>query len=230
MANQFLALSLFIMLLSFFIILNAVSEFDDQKTKPVLNSLSLAFTTEEVAENLDAGRVASAQVFEGQGTTLDKIQGLFEAQIAGVEAKQNRLGTTLRLRLPLKDFEKEVARSLSTPSSNASVVTGGSDGFLVATLVSLLDSQGENQVPYKMDMVVVTTKDEQQDRHNIADKIGRVSVKIEEAGLPRKLLSAGISEASQAQKNDMIDLYFRRYQPFDLLDESKSKGDGGGVL
>ena len=44
MANQFLSLSLFLMLLSFFIVLNSMSTFEQETTVPaVLNSLSLAY-------------------------------------------------------------------------------------------------------------------------------------------------------------------------------------------
>ena len=48
MANQFLSLSLFLMLLSFFIVLNSMSDFEKQTAVPaVLNSLSLAFSSRD---------------------------------------------------------------------------------------------------------------------------------------------------------------------------------------
>ena len=48
MANQFLSLSMFLMLLSFFIVLNSMSTFEKEVAVPaVLNSLSMAFSKQE---------------------------------------------------------------------------------------------------------------------------------------------------------------------------------------
>ena len=199
---------MFIMLLSFFIILNAISTFDDAKSAPVLNSLTLAFTVPD-QDLMEIGTVESARMSEAQGTTLEKIQGLFSAHITGVEAKQNRLGTELRLRLPFERFEREVSTSLKAPQKAAGS-SNIAEGFFIPTLVSLLDTQ--NTILYKMDMVVnYTSENDVKQKQDMAEKIARISALVEKAGLPPKMITAGIGPG----QDGTIDLYFRPFDPFD---------------
>jgi hypothetical protein len=225
MANQFLGLSMFIMLLSFFIILNAISDFDPKKAAPVLNSLSTAFSVEDEML-VDIADEASERDSDSKGTTLDKIQGLFAAHITGQESKQNRLGTVLRIRMPFDEFEKEVSSSLSRSAQNNAALTQGTKGFFLSTLVSLVDTKAGND-PYKMDMVVyygAALDDASSTR--LAKKISAIASKIERAGLPRKMLSSGLSEETMDNADGMIDLYFRPYHPFDTDGFRQGAQDG----
>jgi flagellar motor protein MotB len=225
MANQFLGLSMFIMLLSFFIILNAVSDFDPKKAAPVLNSLSTAFSVEDEML-VDIADKPSDRDSDAQGTTLDKIQGLFESHISGQEAKQNRLGTVLRIRMPFEEFEREVSSSLSRSAQSNPALATGTKGFFLSTLVSLVDTKGGND-PYKMDMVVFSSAQQQSDDAKpLAKKIADIASKIERAGLPRKMLSSGLSEETGDNAKGMVDLYFRPYHPFDA--DGFRQGDNDG--
>ena len=62
------------MLLSFFIILNSMSNFDVTKSQPVLNSLSVAFskiaTNEDTNPNFEEDRNQSSF---GEGDSLDQL-------------------------------------------------------------------------------------------------------------------------------------------------------------
>lgn len=207
MANQFLALAMFIMLLSFFIILNALSNFEVVKSNEVLTSISVAFSNQELPKDLSANIVESQAQSYSEGNTLDKLKGLFEAQIAGIETKKNRLGTVMHLRMKLTDFEREL---LSSGTSFG--------GALAPTLVSLLNA--EDQVPYEMDMLINLDKNpavaQNEDAGAVALSTRRVAGYarlIENAGLPKKYLSAGLGDGPA----DTIDLYFSRYKPFNPL-------------
>ena len=74
MANQFLSLSLFIMLLSFFIILNSLSSYEDVKSKPVLNSISMAFSKDTPDPILAPNTVESPIESNNEGDSLDKLK------------------------------------------------------------------------------------------------------------------------------------------------------------
>lgn len=226
MANQFLGLSLFIMLLSFFIILNALSDFDDSKAAPVLNSLSETFL------NLDErfvkqGDVPSTGASSNSGTTVSRIYGLFQAHISGLEMRQNRMGTEMRLHMPFDDFEKIVTTSLKPRKSVSVSGDDMKDGFL-NMLSSLLDTREEGAT-YKMDMVYyVSAADTEDIVQKKATSISSLAGKIEGAGIPAKMISAGISNGREG----MIDIYFRPYQPFDwelyqsTIEESGVSDDG----
>lgn len=213
MANQFLALSMFVMLLSFFIILNALSNFEVVKSRDVLTSISVAFSKEELPDDLAANIIEDPMESYHEGNTLDKLKGLFESQIAGVETKTNRLGTIMHLRMKLEDFEKQLT-------------SGGTSfgGSLAPTLVSLLNA--EDDVAYSMDMLInlkdnpaVLQNETPQDVGKSVEKVARYALQIESAGLPKKYLSAGVNQGPQ----DTIDLYFKRYQPFNPLGQRKGQ-------
>ena len=213
MANQFLALAMFIMLLSFFIILNALSNFEEVKSRDVLTSISVAFSKEQLPDDLSANIIEAPEKSYHEGNTLDKLKGLFEAQIAGVETKKNRLGTIMHLRMKLDAFEEQ----LSAPGTSFG-------GTLAPTLVSLLNA--EDDVPYSMDMLinfeenpaVVQNEAPQSVSQNVA-KVSRYALLIEGAGLPKKYMSAGLGQGPEGT----IDLYFKRYQPFNPLGEREGE-------
>ena len=80
MANQFLGLSLFIMLLSFFIILNAISSFEITKTQPILNSLSMTFASKQTDQQIIPGKVVSQSSQKMEGSALDKIEAFDDVE------------------------------------------------------------------------------------------------------------------------------------------------------
>ena len=218
MANQFLSLSLFVMLLSFFIILNAVSNFEEVKSRPVLNSIALTFANKEVEPQLLPNVEESPTQSVNEGDTLDRIDGLFNAHIVGTQTSRNRLGTVMHVRMPLSEFEKAVSVASSGIPSNI-WATNNADAPFLPTLVSLLQTQ-QNGPTYRMDMVLntaelpsVMAKDEPQDLTRNVEKAAFLSEKLEEAGVPIKRMSAALIQGDEG----MIDIYFRSYEPFTPL-------------
>lgn len=217
MANQFLGLSLFIMLLSFFIILNAVSNFEETKSKPVLNSLALTFSNKEAVDATPPGSSPIKTVTLQEGSTLDKIESLFRSQITNVQLKQNRLGTIMYARVPFKDFEKAIRKSLVISSENRPAEwTENLD--VLPMLVSLLETQRDTT--YKMDMLLnisqspsslMTQAPEEFSVQN--KKISGLAHILEQAGLPKHQVTAGLKQG----EDGIVELLFRRYQPFNPL-------------
>lgn len=220
MANQFLALSLFIMLLSFFIILNTLSNFEDVKSRPVLNSIATTFSSNAPEEVHSPNAVESTQKSINEGDTLDNLKSLFNAHITGAKVSKNRLGTMMHIQMPLKQFES----SLLAPSRNrAPSQRLGAPGTFTPTLVSLMQTR-ETDIPYRMDMVLNTAidpasavVDEPEQIRLDMRKISTLSKRLEESGLQKKLISAGMAKGEVG----MIDLYFTRYEPVNPLQKAE---------
>jgi len=215
MANQFLSLSLFIMLLSFFIILNSLSSYEDVKSKPVLNSISMAFSKDTPDPILAPNTVESPIESNNEGDSLDKLKNLFNAQITGVEVTTNRLGTMMHMRMPLSKFENSLLAPIRQVRPGARL---GEPGTFIPTLLSLMQSR-ETEIPYRMDMVLNTAENPAEAFANDADqtrldmkKIANLTKRLEDSGLDKKLISGGIARGEVG----MIDIYFKRYIPVKL--------------
>lgn len=220
MANQFMGLSLFIMLLSFFIILNSMSDFEETKAKPILSSLDMAFSSSAV----DRKDVASSTQRQDQkdtqeGDTLDKIEGLFNAQVKDFTLSKNRLGTEMYVSLSVEEFEKFLGIS---SAGDLFVDNSMRDGF-TGTLVSLIQT-AETEIPYRMDMVLniggnpSSLQNEQPEKTRSALKqVSAYSKVLEDNGMPIQFMSAGLGE----NEENTVELLFRRYVPvrLGLLDE-----------
>lgn len=203
MANQFLGLALFIMLLSFFIVLNALSSFKETKIQSVLQSIDMAFTAGALEREPNISIRPSVQDSIKKGDVLDNIKGLFESQIAGLNIKRNRLGTKMYIEIPARDFERLLELD---------------DGDFLRMLTNLVQTK-DTGVAYRMDIVFSMPEKPSTIKHEapeaLDDLSGRVSEmakKLENAGLERRFLSIGLA---QGQENTVI-LHFKRYEPVDL--------------
>ena len=217
MANQFLGLSLFVMLLSFFIILNAVSNFEETKSQPVLNSLALTFSNKEAIDPTPPGPALVKTMAMQEGSTLDKIESLFKSQITSAKTKQNRLGTIMYIDVPFQEFEKAILKSLTIPAADAAPDFEENMDVL-PMLVSLLETGRE--VTYKMDMLLNISQSppvligQNPERFNALNKsLSGVALKLEESGLPKYQVTAGLKQGEEG----IVELIFRRYQPFNPL-------------
>ncbi len=229
MANQFLGLSMFIMLLSFFIMLTSLSNYEEVKARPVMNSVSLAFSSKEVGKD-------DAPAFEeikdkkdyNDGDTLDNIEALFKAQISGYKLKHDRVGSSMHVRIQTRVLERAISAA-SRSDSEAGNQPKAFGGAFLPVLVSLMQS-GSSGVIYRMDMVLNVPKNPmklQNDKPKAALDMVKTASSfsrgLERAGLPKKLMSSGIAVG----KKGYIDLYFRRYEPFNPYGrEGKSSTSG----
>ena len=223
MANQFLSLSLFLMLLSFFIVLNSMSTFEKQTAVPaVLNSLNLAFSGRDqnlLEGYMNVGPSAVLTPYEngkGEGDTLETIEGLFNAHLAGFRAKRNRLGTVMHVSLPMSEFERAVkTASLEAPQGgDANPMT------FSQTMITLLRS-AELDRPYRIDMVYNLENDPMVLLRGAPDsfksaliRVSALAGTLERKGMPRKMMSAGLAKG----RPGYIDLYFYRYKPLAVSD------------
>ena len=212
------------MLLSFFIVLNSMSTFEKDDAVPaVLNSLSLAFSRHDT--KLPEGYVRigpSAKPTDnpdggGEGDTLETIEGLFNANLAGFKVKRNRLGTVMHVSLPIADFERAVKTSnIETPQG------GDADAMMFSqTMVTLFRSSQKGKT-YRIDMVynqenepTVLLRGAPDSFKEALIRVSALADYLERKGLPKKMMSIGLAKG----KPGFIDLYFYRYKPLSVTAE-----------
>lgn len=218
MANQFLSLSLFLMLLAFFIILNASSSFVDSKSVPILNSLSIAFTGQPSNKVIAPSNEPTQDPLRSgqkEGDALQELEGLFTANIAGFKSRRNRFGTVMHVSLPIGEFEN----AINFDSYDADVNIDEKGAFLT-TFITLLRAQ-ERDVAYRMDMVlntqssIETTTPQKPDLMQDLRRVTNLAKTLENRGLPKNLISAGLKTGEQGS----MDLYFYRYAPLLIPEE-----------
>lgn len=225
MANQFLSLSLFLMLLSFFIVMNSVSSYEKEREQTVLNSVALAFSNNKVEEFNGAPEEEENPLASiNQGDTLTEVEGLFSATISGFEVSKNRLGTVMHVKLPIAKFEN----ALNMSGSYDIDIGDGNKGSFVKTLITLLRAEQSGK-PFRIDMILNTEMDPIDMIGTNADEfdenLRRVSVLsegLEQRGIPTKMLSSGLVKGTAGY----IDLYFHKYTPFDFPDFEGNKQEG----
>lgn len=225
--GQVLALSLFIMLLAFFIVLNAISSFEQTKVRPIMQSLEYAFATKLIDQEAPQPSVTkSPEKAQNEGDTLERLKALFSSQIPGSDPRVNRSRGVMHLTVSYEEFETAVFSIGQAVDASAEQAAGFSGNFL-PMLVALLrnDSVG---VPYRMDIMLNLPENpahlQNQDPEQVAMAMRGLSMlaqKLEDAGLAQKLLSVGL----QKGKSGTVDLFFRPHIPFNPLGQGE-KYDG----
>jgi len=113
-ASVLMGLSLFILLLAFFIVLNAVSQFSEEKVTGVFDSLDLAFATEippsEYKENIMDDSQAR---HDGEGDSIEDIQNTLRSVLPGLDINLTDTpngGSVMALRLKKNMFDNMSSR------------------------------------------------------------------------------------------------------------------------
>ncbi len=226
MANQFLQLSLFLMLLSFFIVLNGMSAFEENKVRPVMNSLLGTFSNDVVEEVVVEDYEMGTFIDDNQnqrGDTLEEIEGLFDTHISGIQTSRSEKGDLLHIRMQTWKFQN----AITSMDYEGKRITNrnATQGSFLDTMISLLRSDGEGKT-YRVDLVISVPKEPAvyrvQSPRDFARALRQVTDYtqiIESAGFPRKMISAGMGKGA----SNVIDLYFRTYVPYDFASEVKSR-------
>ncbi len=225
MSGQILGLSLFIMLLAFFIVLNAISSYEETRVKPVMQSLETAFSS-KVADRTDLRPSAREDLdtFTGDGDTLENLEALFSAQIPSHEATVSHSKGVMYVRVPFDDFEAAVMAIGQEDATEKTQDGTFLNKFFLPTLVSLLKTEDVG-TPYRMDIMLnikgnpaYIQNQNPQRLSQIMKKMSLLSEKIENAGLPQKLLSTGLQKGEVG----IVELLFRRHIPFNPLGPEKN--------
>lgn len=105
-----LSLSLFIILLAFFIVLNAISNFSEQKVDAAFDSLDLAFATELIPSQFEKqSDDTREEKQDGAGDSLEDIQAVLRSVLPGlnVDLTENpNGGKVMALQIKKDKFER----------------------------------------------------------------------------------------------------------------------------
>lgn len=216
MANQFLALGLFIMLLSFFIVLNSMSNFAEEKSQAVIESLSEAFFAQPPMQKEMESQVVTAPAESlRSGDTLDNIKALFQATIPDSKAQKNRLGTIMTVTVPRDAFETAL-ENVNLPVDANSESTGFNSRF-ADMLAALLDTKVS--MPYEMDILLLTQENpstlrrlQPANANTLIKKAASYSALLQDRGLETKLVSSGLQQGEAGK----VALIFTQYKPISL--------------
>lgn len=222
--GQMMNLSLFIMLLAFFIVLNTLSSYEEIKTEQVKRSIELAFSKDPDVKEIKSSATPDPAQAMRQGHTFDRLDALFNAQISSFEAVQSKSQGVMMVQVPYDEFEQAILAVgqkdlLQYPSRKA--IRGN---FFLPTLSSILRTNIDG-APTRMEILlnvrgnpakIQNIKPETMDA--LIATASTFSKKLEDQGMPQKLLNAGV------QKGDpkVVNLVFRKYVPFSPV---KDKGD-----
>lgn len=223
MGQHLLGLSLFIMLLAFFIVLNAISSFEQTKVRPVIDSLGQTFASRiDAAGNEQPSPTAESTQSDGEGDTLDRLEALFRAQLPSADLTVSKNRGIMFARVSYSDFEAAIM-AIGQQTAMDSAPMSFSKGFFLPTLVSLLHTDRAGMT-LRMDALVnmadnpaqVQTREPQRMAQEIA-QLGRLSDKLERSGIPAKQQSIGLQQGPEGT----VDLMFRPYVPFNPLGDEE---------
>ncbi|MGF1631446.1 MAG: flagellar motor protein MotB [Kiloniellaceae bacterium] len=103
-SNIIALLSLKILLLAFFILLNALSSFEEERRTAVVESVRQAFQGLLPAERNVRADPAASDIFEGSESIIDSLNQLFGDNLPLVERQDSSAARTLQVDLPLSEL------------------------------------------------------------------------------------------------------------------------------
>lgn len=176
-----LMLSLKLILLAFFILLTTMSNFEEQRSRMVLESVATTFQGKIAAiralPNPDAGldQLAGASL-------ADRIESLFKQTLPAVSVDKSADGTVLRIELPARNVFK---------AGSASLAPGR--GVLLRRLAATLGEEESSRKFFELQFLHWTPAGAQAGRNNTAVlRTGRLARYMGELGVPPRKLSVGL--------------------------------------
>ena len=135
-------LGLKLLLLGFFILLNALSHYEEDRTRRVLRSVDQAFNGRVEALKSEAAYSAALGPLNGTEAMVDSVGALFSSQIPAVERNLSAAGTRLRLELPVGSLFREDSATLQSGR-----------GVLMKRFAEALTRNGRDRLNYEIELL-----------------------------------------------------------------------------
>lgn len=204
-ASQLLALSLFVMLLAFFMVLNAISTFDEKKSRPIIQSIESTFGTETAKGGISPVKSPAdvpQTVAMGQGQVFAQIKELFQAEIPSFTSKIFEDNDMMFVRMKEPEFRAAMGLDAQGPPNDfvkrLLAITAPKNSELRYE-INVLAGVGDNPA-------YTATKGYAR-LENSVRLAGQYGERLVAAGLPPHLITAGL----QRGRMGFIDIYFSRY-------------------
>ncbi len=202
-ANRFSALlstlSLFIMLLAFFMMLNASSNFEDDRVKPVLQSLKETFTTRVFRDDIGPSLSPNPELSSGEGhEAYESLSSYFRTSFPGFSPQMIPTRGVLYLELPTDVFEKKFF---------------GSDKALQKTLIEKMWAYQQLQMEIWINMEQDPGVSSGAARDELRTRINKLSdwaAELEKQGLQKGTLTIGLQKGDPKK----VTVLFHNYKPY----------------
>jgi len=228
LAGHLLALSLFIILLAFFILLNAMSFFEQKRTTRTIEAIQTVFAREGGHPGFVPSEERDSQLTldptAGEGSASSRAKNLFHTLLPGYRIDTDEKNSIVHLRVPFTDIE---ALALLV-SSQSPVDTKETERrkeharkFFPA-LVSLIGAEGDAarfsiEIIRNLPSRPGKASNEQPDLlQKEAERLALVLERLGQAGLPAGALSGGFAEGD----GKTADIYFRPFPAHLPADET----------
>jgi hypothetical protein len=192
------SLSLFIILLAFFLVLNSHSEFEDSRVGSVLSSVEQAFTTRIFDNGQGPSLVQDLSGGRGEGFALKDLAEVFKSSASGIEPYL----------LPSKGFlSLEIGQSDMQAITN-SLTKNNVPTTVAATILRVLKGDDKSIPSLQMEIWIAEGSKNQLTVTHSADELIQSLIA---RGIDDDRISLGISSQVTPQK---ILLLFRPYSPY----------------
>ena len=223
--GQMMNLSLFIMLLAFFIVLNSISTFKDEKAAKVRQSIEKTFalkvTRDSTSNSMAVGKAKSVN----EGNAFERLEVLFQSQLSGFKTTKDSSRGTMMVEVPFDVFEKAVNALDQQDLTKTPSRSEARENFFLPTLSSIMQAN-INGAPTRLEIYLnvlnnpaTIQNEEPREMNKLINIMGEFSTKLSDQNIPNKLLNIGVAQGNP--KN--VTLVFRKYKAFSPV----KKGDNG---
>jgi hypothetical protein len=140
--NMVALLGLKILLLGFFILLNALSHFEEDRARRVLQSVDRAFNGRVDAVRSEAPTSAALGPLDDAEAVMDAVGELFTSLIPAVRSEVSARGTRLRLELPVGSLFRADSTALQSGR-----------GVLMKRFAEALTRNGRDRFGYQVELL-----------------------------------------------------------------------------
>lgn len=224
-----MALSLFLMLLAFFIVLNGISSYEEHKVKPVMQNIKQTFAPRALRSQKLPSHKRNPLEAMGEGSTVERLQALFRAQIPSADMTYNSSTGVMRVEMAYAKFERAVM-AIGQEKPDLDNPDDAPRDFFVPMLAALLDLDDDGR-PYRMAMLRTFKRDPVNrfvKRKSMMQKRiqshGTLASKLVDGGVPGKILGVGFQKY---EKSNRAILYFRPYDQYQERNTDETSGASG---
>ena len=224
-------LALFIILLSFFIVLNSISTFEEEKIKPVMESIGATFANRVVRNELAPSVTPDPAQAIGEGTVYDHLEELFQSQFKHISTPQrNDEQGIFYTTIPYKALKNALLDI--RPHHLSRIDKSGEFLYLLKSLML------SNNHDFRLDLVLETPDDlfalTPVEQTSTAQKVAFLGERLAQVGFPPERISIGISsggvetlqegEASTPINDNTVLLVIRPYTIYDIQTSPLQQG------
>lgn len=192
-------LSLFIMLLCFFMIMNAHSSFDDARAQPILKSLEETFTARVFRNDAGPATREDPEGLTGEGqAAIESVDAYFRSTFPGIAPRLIPSRGIYYVELPLETFEKKFFDKNSTLQKTLLEKLWAYDNLQMEIWLNIQNDPGETSATSSKDM------------QGLVLKTSRWASTLEAQGLKPDKMTIGL----QKGKPDVVTVLFLNYKPY----------------